>query len=376
MSYTDYNNIEDFIFDRSFIRWVLSNSHEENGFWQNWEEKNPEKATLLKEAKAFVYALQVNFPNISEEDIDGEIKSVLLKLKGNQTSLGNNLQIRDQADIKKLHSQRWLKITLAFAAAFAVIIFIAYRYYTPVSLLPDQSNAYSLHTQHKVDIIELNNQSDTVQQVFLPDGSLVALAAKSKLSYTQNFSGASREVYLDGEAFFNVTKNPSKPFLVYTAVVTTKVLGTSFSVKAFEAEKNALVSVKTGKVTVFKTTSAKAGSTSENKAIILMPNQQIVYTAKTDGFIKELAEKPAIVSENKVIDFSFHDTPLNKVFTSLEEAYRIPIVYDEETILSCSLSATLGDEPFFEKLSIICKAINASYEVIDGNIVITAKGCK
>ncbi len=67
---------------------------------------------------------------------------------------------------------------------------------------------------------------------------------------------------------------------------------------------------------------------------------------------------------------------MSQVFKILQEAYEIPIVYDEEALSGCSLSATMGNESFYEKLNVICKAVNASYEMIDGNIIITAGGCK
>jgi hypothetical protein len=72
----------------------------------------------------------------------------------------------------------------------------------------------------------------------------------------------------------------------------------------------------------------------------------------------------------------FNGTPVSRVFKRLQELYGIPIVYDEEAVSSCSLFATMGNESFYQKLNIICKAINASYEKIDGNIVVTAPGCK
>jgi hypothetical protein len=60
----------------------------------------------------------------------------------------------------------------------------------------------------------------------------------------------------------------------------------------------------------------------------------------------------------------------------LQAAYGIPVLIDEEVLTTCTISASLGNEPFYEKLRIICKIINATYEVIDGTVVINTKGCK
>jgi len=79
------------------------------------------------------------------------------------------------------------------------------------------------------------------------------LAPKSKITYPENFENDRRLVILSGEATFDISKDPTKPFLVMANEVTTKVLGTRFNVKAFEEMKDVVVSVQEGKVSVFKT---------------------------------------------------------------------------------------------------------------------------
>src|SRR5688572_8298430 len=86
----------------------------------------------------------------------------------------------------------------------------------------------------------------------LPDGSTVLLNEGSKLEYPITFSGDTREVFLQGEGYFDIQHNPSKPFVVKTANVTTTVLGTAFNVKAFPSEKHITVTVTRGKVKVSK----------------------------------------------------------------------------------------------------------------------------
>ena len=76
------------------------------------------------------------------------------------------------------------------------------------------------------------------------------------------------------------------------------------------------------------------------------------------------------------LSFEFDDTPITQVFDRLKKAYGIDIIYDEELIKSCRLTATMSDEHLFEKLKLICLTIEADYEVIDAQIVIRSKGCK
>jgi ferric-dicitrate binding protein FerR (iron transport regulator) len=203
------------------------------------------------------------------------------------------------------------------------------------------------------------------------------LEKNSRLTYAANFSSGKREVYLEGNAFFNITRNPEQPFIVYTQTIVTKVLGTSFYVKAMSSDVTARVVVKTGKVSVFKRenfTSSDAGSATL-KGMLITPNQQVVYDISNEQMNKSLVEKPAL-STQAPLSFDFDDTPAAEVFKTLQAAYGVPVMVDEEVLATCTISASLGNEPFYEKLRIICKIINATYYVIDGTVVINTKGCK
>jgi hypothetical protein len=77
----------------------------------------------------------------------------------------------------------------------------------------------------------------------------------------------------------------------------------------------------------------------------------------------------------ELLRFEFDDTPVSEVFAVLEKSYSVDIVYDEELMHNCPLTASLTNESLFEKLNIICKAVEARYSLIDGQIVIDSKGC-
>ncbi|MBC8151681.1 MAG: FecR family protein, partial [Bacteroidetes bacterium] len=209
---------------------------------------------------------------------------------------------------------------------------------------------------------------------------LIILKKNSRISYAPSFTGSSREVYLSGEGFFEVTKNPDRPFLIYANGLVTKVLGTSFSIKAYPGDPNVTVEVKTGRVAVFTQSdpriNAKAGSR-ELEGVLLTPNQRIVYVRDEVRLAKSLIDAPQLISEAPTKNrFTFEETPVPAVFDALEKAYEVDIVYDEQLLANCPLTATLTDQPLFEKLDIICQVIEARYEVMDGQIVIYSRGCK
>jgi ferric-dicitrate binding protein FerR (iron transport regulator) len=203
--------------------------------------------------------------------------------------------------------------------------------------------------------------------LILPDGSTVRLDPGSKLFYPEGLAGDRRQVFLQGTAVFDIAHNANHPFYVYTNAIITKVLGTSFRVST--TEKHTTVTVTSGKVSVYHKPDLSDG-------IILTPNQQITYDPGEDRLDRSIANQPIRLAGTGDTTLVFNATPLSTVFHRLQAIYGIPILYDEESVSGCSLSVTMGEEPFYDKLNIICKAIGASYESIDGTIVITARGCK
>lgn len=367
--------VEDLLFNRSFRNWVLDRNSPESEFWENWVTQHPEKKELINNAKSIVYALQLNFRTLEEEVIQGEINKVLQRLE-NRSDEATDLDFerKRKGFIKLSTPARW-SLTLV-AASFILFFFIfIYRNNTPSGSHFTYGPLTADATRHPV--VKINN-SDTAQLIVLPDSSKVYLKSRSTLTYAQESPvGGTREIYLDGEAFFEIKRDFSKPFFVLTRSIITKVLGTSFLVKAYSSDKKAEVLVKTGKVSVFKTDNFNDSiSKGDGHAgILVTPNQDVVYNSDNNEMHKTLTEKPALIIEPLKTTFVFDATPINKVFKTMQDAYGIPIVYEEDVISTCSLSATMAEGTFYEKLDIICKAINATYETVDGNIIILSNGC-
>ncbi|KAA9036558.1 FecR family protein [Ginsengibacter hankyongi] len=374
-----FNSIEDLVFNKSFREWILNNESSNAVYWEKWVLENPDKKEILNHSKAIMYALSVNHNKLSEEEISTEINKILQKLDNTTDTIPVETFYGDKniIPIKQFFLQRRLWVG---AAAILLIFFLSlytifYRHNNKMGNsayyeLPDGSNSTAS--------IERVNNSDSVQQVNLSEGSKVSLFPRSKLTFSEDSAGSKREVYLTGQAFFQVAKNPLKPFFVFTKNMVTKVLGTSFLIRAYDNDKAASVEVRTGKVSVYK----KENFTDSNirskrlDGIIVTPNQKMVYDFKSDQLTKTIIEKPVLLEPAVQNNFVFDGTPVKDVFKLLEDAYGIRIMYDDDLLSSCSLTATFGSEGFYDKISLICKAINASYEIIDGNIFITSKGCK
>jgi len=359
----DYSNfeIEDFVTDDSFISWVLKGDPETNIFWNDLMRLNPGMRVKIERARILVVNLK-NAEQINSEADFGQVDKLWNRI---------DAQIEPRVNSKIFFS---MKIAASLLIFFLVSTGIGYWV-----LRPDTGIPAGLSEAAQTDFIEEVNTSGAVLKIHLIDGSIVSLAKDSRLRYAKDFRGEpNREVYLKGEAFFEVAKNPQQPFLVHANEVTTKVLGTSFTVTAYDDQKDIVVAVNEGKVSVFSSQQRKSKETQkEVNGVILTPNQKVVYTRADDSFSKTLIDKPEKVKEEPgALRFRFEDAPVKEVFESLSQAYGVEIIFDEEVMSNCFLTVPLGDEPLYEKMKIICSTVDASYELIDASLVVTSKGCK
>jgi transmembrane sensor len=229
-----------------------------------------------------------------------------------------------------------------------------------------RTSADIITTENKQEHI-INNDSRPFS-VQLADGSTVVLQPHSEIFYDKAFDSQLREVRLSGEAFFNVRRDEKRPFRVYSEEVVTQVLGTSFTVKAYQGDKEVTVAVRSGKVSVKK---------EDDSPIILVPNQQARYNRTKNKVVREVVQDPKIIlPQSDLFKMSFDEEPVTTIFDVLEKNYGIDIVYDKDVLSKCTLTTAMSDEGLFERIKVICKAINADYRVEDGVILIDSAGCE
>ena len=192
-----------------------------------------------------------------------------------------------------------------------------------------------------------------------------------------------REVYLEGEAFFQITKNPQKPFLVYYNNIVTKVLGTSFTINTNPQTGNVEVVVKTGRVQVSENKKLMKGD--ELNAVIVTPNQKAIYKTEARLFETILVENPQLIADdehtsiktplNHKENFVYDQEKLLNVFKQLEQRYGIEIITENATLNNCVFTGDVSDQDLYTKLKIICLTTNSSYEINGTKILIKGKGC-
>jgi transmembrane sensor len=360
--------VEDFLFDPYFQDWIKNPTPANEFFWEEWLAHHTDRTADLKLARQLVLSLHIEQPIVSQGQIQEDVQRMLHRINRQETH--NPFQ----------------RITRSFvswrAVAAAVLLLTGIGgWWLNQSKRQFLSGAEQATSKQLLRSIQVK-RNDTQQpvRVVLPDGSEVALSPKSSLTYPSVFADSSREVTLTGEAFFTIVKNPAHPFLVYADQIVTRVLGTSFRVRAYPEDCQLTVAVRTGKVAVYANTN-HAGSHQttliDKRVISLTPNQQVEFSKVNAEFKKTLVEKPVVVNHSlKTSDFEFDETPVGTVLQRFEQAYGIAIIYDSDLMRDCALTASLADETMNEQLAIICKGIGATYEIIDGKIVIHSKGCQ
>lgn len=224
------------------------------------------------------------------------------------------------------------------------------------------------------------NHGASVMSVLLEDSSKVLLSQEGELRYPKHFLAQKREVFLTGEAFFEVTENANRPFFVNAGQIITKVLGTSFRIKAPENGSNIEVSVKTGKVSVYEKNNEETIHSSKNgNGVILNPNHQVTFIAKSKLFVTRLVDEPVALPEENPVKaglFNFNDTPLSKVIMQLEQTYRIDLEVERKALGDCPITANLSQKGLYAQLDLLCAAIQGTYEVKGTTILISGKGCE
>lgn len=209
------------------------------------------------------------------------------------------------------------------------------------------------------------------RRIRLSDGTLVWLNAASSIRYPEQFEEDTREVHLEGEAFFEVAPDKKKPFIIHTGDMQTRVLGTSFNIKAYRGE-DIQVAVATGKVEV-----SLPDGEGRSQQKLLLPNQLATYK-KTAGLLDAVeisdAGSYAAWKEGRLM---FRHTPIQEVAATLERSLGLQIDILNPGILACKITGRFDrNQPAETTIEAICKSIDAEYTIRDNRVNITGPGCR
>lgn len=214
--------------------------------------------------------------------------------------------------------------------------------------------------------VQITTASNEVKKVVLPDGSQVWLNHSSQLSYRKKLLGKQRVVDLNGEAYFEVTKNAEKPFVIHTEQANVQVLGTAFNLKAIANTKAASLNVTEGKV--------QFTSKYSNESGIVVAGQK----ALIDNQGKLQPIEPMVINDMawKSDQLVFNNMPMKEVCRILENHFNIVISVTDSNIYNCHFTATFNKPKLSKVLSVVCQTLQLTYSQKGQQIVLDGKGCK
>jgi ferric-dicitrate binding protein FerR (iron transport regulator) len=207
----------------------------------------------------------------------------------------------------------------------------------------------TLHPQQQVAVVPALTKKITERSEYkyllLPDSTQVWLNAASSLEYPKQFDKEKREVFLSGEAWFDVKHADKQPFIIHTGKVSTRVLGTAFNIKAYPGRENITVSVSRGKVRV----------SYEEKEVAVLTKGQQVKVGNTGNHIvakKAIATEAADWQQGNLV---YDDETFGDIITDLERIYDVTIRVKNEALvhehITTSFRREIGIEKALELLS-------------------------
>lgn len=250
----------------------------------------------------------------------------------------------------KIRSLAWMRV----AALFIVVAGMAFMI---LRFTADAPKSY----------ITILNPSGKIKQVVLPDSSLVWMNAVSELRYAKDFK-KDRDLQLKGEAYFDVTPDPGHPFRITAGGVQTTVLGTSFNIKAYDSEKETIVSVVHGRVQVADAAKILG---------VLTPSMQLTFNRQLKNARTEKLDTEAAVAwkEGKL---QFEGASLGDIAGSLERWYNVSIHFTNPEARACRYYMGFDNKlPLKELLSSIAQLTGMTYTIDSNNntILLSGKGC-
>lgn len=298
-------------------------------------------------------------------EIEYDLKSSLLE-ELNDTIIPD----RDKSDFQRMFTQLWSKIENNQAQSKSKIRFLRPLARIAAILIMGLILGGILSTvlQQKDPVYYMaHSPRGSVSDLLLPDGSVIYLNADSEIEYSVEGKKGKREVFLNGEAWFDVAKDPKKPFLVHTSAYDIYVTGTRFNIKAYDSDNAVITTLEEGEVHLQSTENFRL-----EEDIILRPGQQAILDkeAKTISVKSVNSEWYSSWKENKLI---FINTSLKELEIMLERKYGVNIEIKNKDLLDLHFDGTLKNESIIEVLDILKIALPIEYQIKDQTIEIISQ---
>lgn len=317
------------ISDELLTKYLLGEASEEEGSfveeWMNRDEANKkhfeELEKIWKESKRLAAQSTVD-ENAAWQRFQARVKNP-----------------QQQAPVVKMRSTGWWRV----AALFVIIAGAAYL-------------GYKFLNKGDVKNLQVATTTSTLIDT-LPDGSIVTLNKNSSLDYPSQFKDSTRTIALKGEAFFNITPNKQKPFIIHVNDLSIRVVGTSFNVKSVNGTTEVIV--ETGIVQVIK----------NNKVMELRPKEGLKISQR-DSLVQKEQVKDELYNYYRSKEFVCRNTPLWKLVEVLKEAYGVDIVFADPKLRNYPITTTFSNQSLQTILDVISETFNITVSKEEHTIIL------
>ncbi|MEN7548073.1 FecR domain-containing protein [Rapidithrix thailandica] len=339
----DYT-VDDLINEPSFQAYAYRKDPENIRLWNTWLQRHPEKAPSVEEALFILREFYSIAHPLTEKEYEEELLQVKKRLSLSKSSV---------TPLKSYASQRQAASAWKWVASVSFLLLAL----TGLHLW------YQVHFQETLENTlwaERTVPKGQKVNLTLSDGTYVKLNAGSTLKFPKVFSEETREVFLEGEGYFEVSKDSLHPFVIRTGNLSTRVLGTSFIVRAYPQAPIIEVAVQSGQVQVEE---------KRQSQMVLTPQERVVYS-KEDGKLDKSGFNPLKYFGWKDGIIYFEEATLLEIFEQLEQWYGVSfeinaIISDQETY-----KGSFQHESLRNVLSAIQYKVNFQFKISTDKVIV------
>ena len=255
----------------------------------------------------------------------------------------------DETPVRQLSPNRWW---IGIAAAAAIVLLIGYNWLYQNGSTPAQQLVFE-------------TKATETRELVLPDGSRVWLNENSRLSYAASFE--ERSIQMEGEAFFDVTRMEDRPFQIVSGEARTKVLGTSFNIRAYPTENKIELTVETGKVSF--------GKNEEKSQPIFIPAGESAVLVKKEEKVEKVETKISNATSWKNQKLDFDNTSMEEVIQSLERYFNIDIEVANRKILNCRARGSYNNPSLDNMFEVLKFMLYIDVQEQGDQYILSGEGC-
>ena len=338
-----------YLLNQQFVDWVKKPTPELDQYWQKWIVENPGTQPVMDKAKTLILDLE------KPDTVDSY--EIVTRVKSNiDAIIEKDMTEKETASL----TVSWNRIRNVISIAASITILFVAGWF-----LMD-NNFQNSSTQEILSETKLLTRRTEVGQKLnlnLPDGTEIKLNSLSELRFPENFNTSNkREVYLKGEAYFDVVKNPDKPFVIHSENFQTTVLGTSFNIKSYASDNNVSIAVSSGKVEV-------KNKVDSLQKVILTPSEMLVFEkAEKKGRVEIFDQKMIFGWKDGILVFD--KATFKEILEGLNRWYGVQFEVNKQVKMKKGFSGTFENESLVNVLKGIGYSLDFKYEIKEDIVII------